>query len=318
MPHPRLVTDPNAMTLPRVRLNAPTPSEAADEESAIVSGVLIDPDGGAVGTALGGRYRLLGVIGAGGMGTIYGAHDRVLDQPVAIKRLRAGRSREEVLRACLVREAKLAQRVSHPNVVRVHGVDTVGTEMFVVMEYVAGSSLAEILRQRGPLDPATTVGIGRVLADALGTAHRAGVIHCDLKPENVLVNDRGRVVIVDFGVAQILGERCTRGGTPAYMAPEQLAGDLVDARTDVFNLGGLLYDLLTSGDAGAGTDPAALPPVPPHLAALLAAATERDPDRRPSSMALVARTLAKIHRTLVPTPHAQRQSRTPNPFSLAA
>lgn len=195
---------------------------------------------------LGGRYQLVGLVGRGGMGAVYRAHDTWLDEVVAIKLIRSGAEPAVAarLRPALVREVKLARRVSHPGVVRVHDLGRHGDQLFLVMEYVASRSLADDLADHGPLSVGAALDVGRAVVEAMRAAHAAGVVHNDLKPDNVLLGDDGRVRLADFGIARAVGEARAREGTPAYMAPEQREVGRVDPRTDLYAFGRLFLAML--------------------------------------------------------------------------
>jgi predicted Ser/Thr protein kinase len=192
-----------------------------------------------------GRFLLVDVAGAGGMGVVYRAYDPELDRKVALKALRRSASSEE-LRARIQREAKAMARLSHPNVVTVHDVLVDGDEVYVAMEYVDGKPLSVWLREK----PRTWREVLAVFVDAgrgLAAAHTAGIVHRDFKPSNVLVGDDGRARVTDFGLARVGEVDADRtGGTPAYMAPEQFRGEPTDARTDVFGFCASLQRALPS------------------------------------------------------------------------
>jgi serine/threonine protein kinase len=188
------------------------------------------------------RYRVLEPVGAGAMGVVYAAYDPKLDRRVALKVLR-GSGDAEALADRLMREAQAMARLSHPNVIAVHDVGTLGDRVFLAMEFVDGVTLAQWLRQearswREIRDVFLLAGRG------LSAAHQAGLVHRDFKPENVLVGRDGRVRVTDFGLVRMSGEP-EEGketvGSPAYMAPEQMRGGAVDARADVFSFSVALY-----------------------------------------------------------------------------
>jgi len=176
------------------------------------------------GRLLAGRYRIIALLGKGGMGEVYRADDLTLGQPVALKFLPEEASRDESLLERFRNEVRIARRVSHPNVCRVYDVGDVDGNTFFTMEYVDGEDLASLLRRIGRLPQDKAVDIARQLCAGLASAHAKGVLHRDLKPANIMLDGRGQVVITDFGLAglndQIHGADI-RSGTPAYMAPEQ-------------------------------------------------------------------------------------------------
>ncbi len=202
----------------------------------------IYPDSEEKSQLLAGRYQILGLIGAGGMGTVYRALDTELDEVVALKTLH--RVSPELL-ARFRQEVKLARRVTHKNVARTFDIAEHGGEKFLTMEYVGGESLAALLARGPSLDPRRAAGIVRDLLAGVGAAHDAGVLHRDLKPANVIIGTSGRVVITDFGIARALVESTSEiVGTPGFMPPEQLAGDAVDARVDLYAIGVICQRML--------------------------------------------------------------------------
>jgi serine/threonine-protein kinase len=196
------------------------------------------------------RYELGDLLGAGGMGRVYRARDTVLDRQVAIKFLGDGRTAAESARRRFLREARAAAALEHPNIVPIYDVGATDEgEMYLAMAFCPGESLKARLA-RGPLPPREALGIAAALADALAHAHRQGVVHRDLKPSNVLLGDDRRVRLIDFGLAKLTETSVLSGtdrlaGTPAYMAPEQVTGDPVDGRADLWSLGVVLYEMLT-------------------------------------------------------------------------
>ncbi len=206
-----------------------------------------------------GRYEVLGLVGAGGMGTVYRALDRELDEVVALKMLRRELTETPGMLARFRQEVKLARRVTHPAVARTFDIGDTGAEKFLTMEYIEGESLAKRLARDGGLAIPLAVAIARQLCEGLGAAHAVGVIHRDLKPDNVLLAAHGRVVITDFGTARahLESDPAQTGGnafigTPAYMAPEQVEGLSVDVRADLYALGAALYEMLVGVRAWPG------------------------------------------------------------------
>ena len=200
------------------------------------------------GRLLAGRYRIIALLGKGGMGEVYRADDLTLGQPVALKFLPEEASHDESLLERFRNEVRIARRVSHPNVCRVYDVGEVDGHTFFTMEYVDGEDLASLLRRIGRLPQDKALDIARQLCAGLAAAHAKGVLHRDLKPANIMLDGRGQVVMTDFGLAgladQIHGADI-RSGTPAYMAPEQLAGKEVTAQSDLYSLGLVLYEVFT-------------------------------------------------------------------------
>jgi serine/threonine-protein kinase len=212
-----------------------------------ITGVL---DAGAV---LGNRYEIKALLGQGGMGLVYRAFDRQLGETVALKTLRPELVASD--RTTLERfkqEIRLARRITHRNVVRTHDLGEVDGLFFITMEYVAGTNLKELIRQRGKVPVPITLTIGRQLCRALEVAHEQNVIHRDIKPHNIAVEPSGFIKVMDFGIARLMersGEGLTQAGTaigtPEYMAPEQLMGDPVDARADLYAAGAVLFECVT-------------------------------------------------------------------------
>jgi predicted Ser/Thr protein kinase len=200
------------------------------------------------GRLLAGRYRIIALLGKGGMGEVYRADDLTLGQPVALKFLPDEAARDAGLLDRFKNEVRIARRVSHPNVCRVYDVGEVEGHTFFTMEYVDGEDLASLLRRIGRLPEDKALAIARQLCAGLAAAHTKGVLHRDLKPANIMLDGRGQVVVTDFGLAgiadQIQGAE-VRSGTPAYMAPEQLAGKEVSTRSDIYSLGLVLYEVFT-------------------------------------------------------------------------
>ncbi len=202
----------------------------------------------APGQLLGGRYRIIALLGKGGMGEVYRADDLSLDQPVALKFLPEALTHHEEALARFRNEVRIARQVSHPNVCRVYDLGELEGLYFLSMEYVDGEDLGSLLRRIGRLPADKAVEIGRKLCAGLAAAHEKGVLHRDLKPANVMLDARGQVLLTDFGLAGLAGEiegAEVRNGTPAYMAPEQLSGEEVTIKSDIYSLGLVLYEIFT-------------------------------------------------------------------------
>jgi predicted Ser/Thr protein kinase len=200
------------------------------------------------------RYRIIALLGKGGMGEVYRADDLTLGQAVAMKFLPDEAGRDQGLLERFRNEVRMARRVSHPNVCRVYDVGDVDGQTFFTMEYVDGEDLASLLRRIGRLPPDKALDIARHLCAGLAAAHAKGVLHRDLKPANIMLDGRGQVVITDFGLAGVADDirgQEVRSGTPAYMAPEQVAGKEVSARSDIYALGLVLYEVFTGKRAFA-------------------------------------------------------------------
>ena len=206
----------------------------------------------APGSLIAERYRIISLLGRGGMGEVFRADDLSLGQPVALKFLP-----ESVIdRSTLERfrnEVRIARRISHPNVCRVYDIGETDNQVFLSMEYVDGEDLSSLLRRIGRLPRDKALEIARKICTGLAAAHDKGVLHRDLKPSNIMLDGQGGVLIMDFGLAGLAHEiEDVRSGTPAYMAPEQLAGKEVTPRSDIYALGLVLYELFTGKPAFEG------------------------------------------------------------------
>ncbi|MFJ6853337.1 Stk1 family PASTA domain-containing Ser/Thr kinase [Streptomyces sp. NPDC091271] len=263
-----------------------------------------------VGQLLDGRYRIDARIAVGGMATVYRAVDTRLDRVLALKVMHPALATDAAFVERFIREAKSVARLAHPNVVAVFDQGAQGAYVYLAMEYVAGCTLRDVLRERGALQPRAALDILEPVLAALGAAHRAGFVHRDMKPENVLIGDDGRVKVADFGLVRAVGTATdTTGsllGTVSYLAPEQIEQGTADTRSDVYACGVVLYEMLTGGKPHGGDTAAqviyqhlnedvpapsgAVPGLADGLDELVAAATARDPDVRPSdAVALLAR-----------------------------
>jgi eukaryotic-like serine/threonine-protein kinase len=260
-------------------------------------------------TLAAGRYRIVRDLGHGGMATVQLAHDEELNRPVALKLLPDHLAGDDAFRARFLREARLAGRLSHPNVVRVYDAGEADGRPFIVMEYVPGTSLAEA----GRLAPARVVELGVQACAGLQHAHDAGLVHRDVKPANLLVRDDGVLKVADFGIARAAeSTRHTQAGTllgtAAYLAPEQIAGADATPASDVYSLGAVLYELLSGRPPYTFSSLAELaaqqadgliqpvrdlePSVPHEVEAAVMHALARDPSFRPASAADLAHELA--------------------------
>lgn len=204
-----------------------------------------------IGTVLGGRYQILQMLGLGGMGAVYKAHDKELDRLIALKVIRPDIAKHPEALARFRQELLTARQVTHKNVVRIFDIGDADGLKFITMEYVSGKDLHSILAERGKLPLAETLLIVRQMCSALASAHAEGVVHRDLKPGNIMRDENGRIVVMDFGLARSLEDtnKMTQTGamlgTVEYMSPEQALGDKLDARSDVFTMGLIFYELLT-------------------------------------------------------------------------
>ena len=260
-------------------------------------------------TLAAGRYRIERELGRGGMATVYLARDEELDRPVALKILPEHLAGDEAFHARFLREARLASRLSHPNVVRVYDAGEADGRPFIVMEYVHGAALAEF----GRLPAGRVVELGMQACRGLQHAHDSGLVHRDIKPANLLVRDDGVLKIADFGIARAAEstrhtEVGTVLGTAAYLAPEQVAGADATTASDVYALGAVLYELLSGrppfmfeslADLAAQQADGLIvpvrdvePSVPPELEAAVMHALARDPRFRPASAAELGEELA--------------------------
>lgn len=258
---------------------------------------------------LDGRYRVDARIAVGGMATVYRALDTRLDRVLALKVMHPALAADGSFVERFIREAKSVARLAHPNVVQVFDQGTDGSYVYLAMEYVAGCTLRDVLRERGALQPRAALDILEPVLAALGAAHRAGFVHRDMKPENVLIGDDGRVKVADFGLVRavdtVTNTTGTLLGTVSYLAPEQIENGVADPRVDVYACGVVFYEMLTGekphdGDSAAVVlykhlhedvpPPSAVVPGLPHqLDELVASATARTPDRRPyDAVALLA------------------------------
>jgi tRNA A-37 threonylcarbamoyl transferase component Bud32 len=259
----------------------------------------------------GGRYEILGELGRGSMGVVYRARDKRLDREVALKRLPESLRDEPTRVEMLLREARSAARLNHPNIVTLFDVDSDDGGWFLTMELLEGRSVASILRERGRFTPRSAAWLGEQVASGLAYAHARGIVHRDVKPANLFVTSERVVKLMDFGVAKIVAEVRRKGsligGTPDYMAPEQAMGGAIDGRADLYALGGTLFELLTGQVPFAEGDPLhhhrySAPPdprgcgaeVPTSLAELVLSLLAKRPAERPESAALVAQRLRAI------------------------
>jgi serine/threonine-protein kinase len=265
-------------------------------------------------TRVSGRYELVRPLGHGAMATVDLAHDVELDRPVALKRLAENLARDEELRRRFVREGRLSARLSHPNVVRVFDVGEDDGRPFIAMEYVEGETLAELIARRRRLPAAEAATLGMQMCSGLAAAHAAGLVHRDVKPQNLLLGTGGVVKLGDFGIA--VGPEGTRLtlagtvlGTAGYLAPEQARGEQVTAAADIYAVGAVLYELLTGEPsrtvgslAELGSDNGFEPPdlaarapaTPPELVEAVTACLSLRPEDRPPTAAALARLLAPV------------------------
>src|SRR6202051_2725650 len=244
-PFPRSDAMSGGLTTPLdSRFGSPGAAAAASRARS-VSGQTLFP-----GAALAGRYEILKMLGEGGMGTVYKAKDRELDRLVALKVIRPEYANHPETIRRFKQELILARQVTHRNVIRIFDLGIADSFKFITMDYVEGRDLSKILSDKGKFLVNDGCEIVRQICSGLEAAHSEGVVHRDLKPQNIMLDAQGRVFLMDFGLArsmELVGMTRTGAliGTPAYMSPEQAKGEKVDARTDLFSLGVIFYELLT-------------------------------------------------------------------------
>ncbi len=285
------------------------------------------------GMTLANRYRIVSLLGRGGMGEVYRADDLKLGQPVALKFLPEELEKDEDRLNRLLNEVKIGRQVSHPNVCRIYDIGEFEGQHYISMEYVDGEDLASLLRQVGRFPQDKAIQIARQVCAGMAAAHELGILHRDLKPSNVMIDGRGRVRITDFGLAALaetIEGREVRSGTPHYMAPEQLRGKEVSIQSDIYALGLVLYELFTGKKAFDAKTPSELaklqqettPKTPSSLVDGLDPAVERvilrclekDPSYRPQSALAVAAALPGGD----PLAEALAAGETPSPEMVAA
>lgn len=315
-----------------------TPTPSRTPRSARSSDPLTssDPIGGgrfAPGQILAERYRIVALAGRGGMGEVFRAEDLTLGQIVAMKFLPERLSQDEAALSRFHAEVRNARQVSHPNVCRVFDIGEAAGTLFLTMEYVDGEDLASLVRRIGRISPDKATEIARQICAGLAAAHERGVIHRDLKPANVMLDGAGKIRITDFGLAGLAasmqGEEA-RAGTPAYMAPEQLAGREVTTKSDIYSLGLILYEILTGKrafeastlqelvrlrESGTISNPSTLVrDLDPLIERVILRCLETDPDKRPTSALQVAAALPGGD----PLAAALAAGETPSPQMVAA
>ncbi|MBE9508775.1 MAG: protein kinase [Chloroflexi bacterium] len=263
------------------------------------------------------RYRLLELVGSGGMAVVYRGVDTLLQRQVAVKVLREGFASDPAFLARFQREARAAAGLDHPNIVTVYDVGQDGDRHYIVMEYVDGHDLKTLIRQRGRLSVDEALDIATQISAGVGHAHKAGVIHCDVKPQNVLVTQDGRVKVTDFGIARALSESGltesqTVWGSPLYFSPEQAAGDPPSPASDVYSVGIVMYEMLSGLPPFQAEKPAALalmhmredppplavrnPQVPPQLEWIIRKVLIKEPAARYRTAGQLAHVLEEYRR----------------------
>src|SRR5215467_4610294 len=318
---------PSASTPSRsARSASPTPNPLTSSDA--IGGGRFTP-----GQILAERYRIVALAGCGGMGEVFRAEDLTLGQIVAMKFLPERLSQDAAALSRFHAEVRNARQVSHPNVCRVFDIGEAEGSLFLTMEYVDGEDLASVVRRIGRLSPDKATEIARQICAGLAAAHERGVIHRDLKPANVMLDGAGKIRITDFGLAGIAADmhrEDARAGTPAYMAPEQLAGKEVTTKSDIYSIGLILYEILTGKrafeastlqelvrlrESGTITNPSTLVrDLDPLIESVILRCLEADPDKRPASALQVAAALPGGD----PLAAALAAGETPSPQMVAA
>jgi hypothetical protein len=271
--------------------------------------------------ALGQRYDIFGEAGHGNMGNVYKARDRETGETVAIKLVKPEYASDQAMMERFKNELLFARKITHKNVCRVYDLNRIGGVAYTSMEFVEGESLRSVLNRFGGLPPRKAVDLALQICSGLKEAHTQGIVHRDLKPENVMIDSRGNVKIMDFGIARSM-EAATRItgamiGTPAYMAPEQVAGKPVDYRTDIYSLGLMLYEIFTGKPAFVADNPVAVAlkqmresPAPPHeiepaipvsIERAILKCIEKEPAKRFQSVSELENALTSSASRAVPT-----------------
>lgn len=278
-----------------------------------------------IGALLDGRYRVEQRLAVGGMATVYRGTDTRLDRVLALKVMHPALAADAEFTSRFIREAKAVARLAHPNVVNVYDQGADGSCVFLAMEYVPGCTLRDVLRDRGALSIRAALDILEPVLAALGAAHRAGLVHRDVKPENVLITEGGLVKVADFGLVRtVAADTAATGATPigtvigsvSYLSPEQIQQRPADPRSDVYACGIVLYEMLTGRKPHSGDSPTqviyrhlnedvpppslAVPGLPRELDAIVTTSTARDPGRRPFDAVELLAALQRLRRSLSP------------------
>lgn len=272
-----------------------------------------------IGRRLGGRYEVLEKVGGGGMALVYKARDTFLNRTVAVKLLRPQYAEDEEFLGRFRREAQSAARLSHPNVVNVYDVGQEGSSHYIVMEFIEGSTLKQLVKNNGPLSSGLAARIAYQIAEALDHAHRNKVVHRDIKPHNILVMPSGRVKVTDFGIARAVTDTTLTNtgniiGSVHYFSPEQARGGFTGEKSDLYSLGVVLYEMLTGSVPFKGDSPFSIaikhlqedvkPPgrlrsgIPQELESIVMRALEKDPLKRYRSASEMTKDLGKYLKEL--------------------
>jgi predicted Ser/Thr protein kinase len=330
----QLLSTPSQMPTAEVSPAEPPKAQLETPHVArIISSDSIPAGGFTPGTILADRYRVIGLLGRGGMGEVYRADDLKLGQPVALKFLPKALAEDSVRRERLFAEVRIARQVSHPNICRVYDISEIEGRHFLTMEYIDGEDLASLLKRIGSLHGPKALDVARQMCAGLAAAHDKGVLHRDLKPANVMIDGRGHVRITDFGLAVAAGEDVPEAdvsGTPPYMAPEQFAGKGASVRSDIYALGLVFYEVFTGRRAFEAKTLAELrakketssPTAPSEIARdidpiverVILRCIEKDPRQRPASAAQIAAALPGGD----PLAAAIAAGETPSPEMVAA
>ncbi|MCC6145063.1 MAG: serine/threonine protein kinase, partial [Candidatus Hydrogenedentes bacterium] len=274
-----------------------------------------------VESAVGKRYKLERELGRGGMGVVYLAQDLQLDRPVALKFLGSLLDDSDEYKQRFVREAQTAARVSHPNIISIYDISANAGEAYIAMEYVDGPNLHRYLQKKGALQPREAINIIQQACAALHAIHEAGIVHRDIKPDNIILAKGGLVKLMDFGLAKGAGARMTASnivmGTPCYMAPEQAIAKDTDARTDIYAIGLVFHELLTGKTVFAEgnvlqrqvqempTPPSAIAPgIPTLLDQIVMKCLAKKPEERFQSAQELAKWLRQVD--LKPRPEGEK------------
>jgi serine/threonine protein kinase/beta-lactam-binding protein with PASTA domain len=291
-----------------------------------------------IGRLIDGRYQVRSRIARGGMATVYLATDLRLERRVAIKIMHGHLADDNAFRSRFIQEARSAARLAHPNVVNVFDQGQDADIAYLVMEHLPGITLRDLLKDYGRLTPEQTMDILEAVLSGLAAAHKAGIVHRDVKPENVLLADDGRIKIGDFGLARAVNNNTATGqallGTVAYLSPELVTRGIADARSDIYALGIMTYEMLTGEQPYVGEAPMQVayqhandtvpmpslvaPGVPVELDELVTWATERDPEQRPRDARVMLDQLIEVEKTVRPGADITMQSTMVLPRTVSA